>query len=185
MYDLDCVSGFMAVLGKTRQCPSGDCRASTVMIGHRNKTQSSVKASLAPIRPRLETKGARDWTRRDFLSAVGGATAASTVAAGGLTSGCANLPQRITRGETRRKQIVLLATEVRTHSHAQHFIDRFLEGYGWQGRWYHPSVDLVALYVDQFPERDLARDRSRRFNVPIYPTVEEALTRGGSKLAVD
>ena len=38
-------------------------------------------------------------------------------------------------------------------------------------------MQLVSLYVDQFPERDLALERSRRFNVPIYPTVEEALTR--------
>jgi hypothetical protein len=74
---------------------------------------------------------------------------------------------------------------VRKYSHAQHFVDRFLEGYGWEGQWHHPSVDLVALYVDQFPENDLSRDRMKRFNVPIYGTIEEALTRGTSKLAVD
>ncbi len=83
------------------------------------------------------------------------------------------------------KTVALIATEVRRHSHAQHFIDRFLEGYGWEGRWHHPRVQLVSLYVDQYPEGDLARDRSLRFGVPIYPSVEEALGRGGSKLAVD
>src|SRR6266850_2580313 len=62
-------------------------------------------------------------------------------------------------------RVALIATEVRRHSHAQHFIDRFLEGYGWQGRHYHPAVKLVSLYVDQFPEGDLSRDRSRRFQV--------------------
>ncbi len=138
---------------------------------------------LTPIRSRWQTEGTRTWTRRDFLSAVN--AAAVSVGVGGLAGGCAHSSQKSARGETRRKQIALLATEVRIHSHAQHFIDRFLEGYGWQGRWYHPSTELVALYVDQFPERDLARERSRRFGVPIYPTVEEALTRGGSTLAVD
>jgi hypothetical protein len=84
-----------------------------------------------------------------------------------------------------RKRIALLATEVRRHSHAQHFIDRFLEGYGWEGRHYRPPVQLVSLYVDQFPEGDLARERSGRHRVPIYPSIAEALTRGGSTLAVD
>ena len=87
--------------------------------------------------------------------------------------------------KTRRKKIALLATEVRKYSHAQHFIDRFLEGYGWQGRHHHPPIELVSLYVDQIPDRDLSRERTRRHKVKIYPTVEEALTLGGSKLAVD
>src|SRR5207253_980095 len=37
----------------------------------------------------------------------------------------------------------------------------------------------------QFPANDLARERSRRHGVPIYPTIAEALTLGGSRLAVD
>src|SRR5947209_1234637 len=52
---------------------------------------------------------------------------------------------------TPRKRIAILATEVRKLSHPQHFIDRFLEGYGWQGRFHHPTIELAGLYVDQFP----------------------------------
>jgi hypothetical protein len=112
--------------------------------------------------------------RRRFLLASGAAA---------LAAGCA--PSRRVRGSSSPKTVALIATEVRRHSHAQHFIDRFLEGFGWQGQWHHPAVQLVSLYVDQFPDGDLARERSKRFNVPIYPTIEEALGRGGSKLAVD
>lgn len=122
--------------------------------------------------------------RRSFLSTTGAAGAG--IAGAGALSGC--IPKGtlgLGRGGRAPKTVAFLATEVRRHSHAQHFIDRFLEGYGWGGRWHHPEVKLVSMYVDQFPEQDLARDRSQRFNVPIYPTVEEALTRGGSKLAVD
>ena len=79
----------------------------------------------------------------------------------------------------------MIATEVRRYSHAQHFLDRFVEGYGWHGEHHHPPLDLVSLYVDQFPEGDLSRDRERRHPVKIYPTIAEALTLGGSKLAVD
>lgn len=113
-------------------------------------------------------------TRRSFIGALG---------AGAVAAGCATTLSQKSGGK--RKQIALIGTEVKRHSHAQHFIDRFLEGYGWEGQWHHPTVDLVSLYIDQFPENDLARERSARFKVPIYPTLEEALTRGGSKLAVD
>jgi hypothetical protein len=112
--------------------------------------------------------------RRKFLAATSAASA-------GLALGCHSLSTRSDKPKT----IALIATEVKRHSHAQHFIDRFLEGYGWEGRWHHPSVKLVSLYVDQYPEQDLARDRSKRFDVPIYPTIAEALTCGGSDLAVD
>ena len=84
-----------------------------------------------------------------------------------------------------RKKIALIGTEVRTHSHAQHFIDRFLVGYGWEGAWRKPEVDLVSLYIDQFPEGDLARGTAARHSVPIYSSIADALTLGTSKLAVD
>jgi hypothetical protein len=84
-----------------------------------------------------------------------------------------------------RKKVALIATEVRKYSHATHFIDRLLEGYGWQGEHHHPPLELAGLYVDQFPDGDLARERSERHHVRIYPTIAEALTLGGSKLAVD
>lgn len=87
--------------------------------------------------------------------------------------------------ENRRKKIALLGTVVFKHSHAQHFLDRFLQGYIWAGGWRRPDVDLVSIYIDQFPENELSRGIAKRHEVPIYPTVEEALTLGGSKLAVD
>ena len=99
-------------------------------------------------------------------------------------AGCASV-KTAARDRRERKRIALLATVVRKYSHAQHFIDRFLEGYGWQGAWHRPEVDLVSLYVDQFPATDLSRDREKRFGARIYPTVAEALTRGGSRLEVD
>lgn len=127
----------------------------------------------------LNRKAQRCLSRRQFISAMAGAT--PLVLAPGWAAGCANI---ITNSSS-VKTVALLATEVRRHSHAQHFIDRFLEGYGWNGSWHHPGVRLVSLYVAQFPEGDLARERSARFKVPIFSTIEDCLTLGGSKLAVD
>lgn len=124
------------------------------------------------------------WSRRGFLTRVVGCTAAGAAVRGGWAA--AELPSVRTRSKTQRRlRVALLATEVRKHSHAQHFIDRLVEGYGWEGSHYRPGIDLASLYVDQFPTGDLARERSRRHGVPIYPTIAEALTLGGAKLAVD
>ena len=87
---------------------------------------------------------------------------------------------------TKRPKIAAIVTEYRQYSHGQHIVDRFLEGYGWNGRHHHPPMDLVSLYVDQRPESDLSRDRAERFpQMKIYPTVADTLTLGGSDLAVD
>lgn len=89
-------------------------------------------------------------------------------------------------GAAGRPRIAALITEFRRHAHGQHFVDRFLEGYGWNGQHYHPPMDLVSLYVDQRPKGDLTADRAARFpSMKVFPTIAETLTLGGSKLAVD
>jgi len=85
-----------------------------------------------------------------------------------------------------RPKLAAITTVYRKMSHTQHVIDRYLEGYGWNGTHHHPEMDLIALYVDQVPPDDLSRDRAARFPaMKIYPTIAEALTCGTGKLAVD
>jgi hypothetical protein len=85
----------------------------------------------------------------------------------------------------RRPRIAFLGTEVRTHSHAQHFLDRHTSGYTWRGAWQSPRIEVAAVYIDQFPDGDLARQRIKKHHLDLYPTIEESLTLGGEKLAVD
>jgi hypothetical protein len=89
------------------------------------------------------------------------------------------------RGNTARNKVAFLGTEVRTHSHAQHFLDRMTLGYSWAGEWIASRLEVASLSVDQFPEGDLARQRAARHGLKLFPTIEEALTLGGSSLAVD
>ena len=85
-----------------------------------------------------------------------------------------------------RPRIAALVTEYRRYAHGQNIVDRLMGGYGWEGRWHYPELDVVSLYVDQFPENDLSREREARWpDLNIYPTIAEALTLGGSELAVD
>lgn len=89
------------------------------------------------------------------------------------------------RAQTARKKIAFLGTEVRTHSHAQHFLDRHAMGYTFGGKWQYPRFDIASVFIDQSPEEDLAPGRIEKYKLKAFQTIEEALTLGGSKLAVD
>lgn len=85
-----------------------------------------------------------------------------------------------------RPKLAAICTTYFKYSHAQHIVDRFLEGYGWNGAHHRPAMDLVSLYVDQIGGTDFSRERARRFPaMKMFPTIAEALTLGGSRLAVD
>ena len=110
-------------------------------------------------------------TRRNFLAATAGALA---------------LPELARASTNRRPRIAALATNYQKYSHAQHIVDRFLEGYGWEGRHHRPAMDIVSLYVEQIGDNDLSRERVRRHEqLKSYPTIAEALTCGTDRLAVD
>lgn len=83
------------------------------------------------------------------------------------------------------KTVAFLGTEVRRHSHAQHFLDRLTDGYTWGGRWQKPRVKVASVYIDQFPDGDLARQRIDKHRLQQFPTIADALTLGGDKIAVD
>lgn len=85
-----------------------------------------------------------------------------------------------------RPQVAVILTEFTYRSHAHVILENFLEPYYFNGKLTHSGMDVVALYVDQFPKgRDMARDVARQYGIPIYPTIAGALQRGGSQLAVD
>ena len=87
---------------------------------------------------------------------------------------------------TDRPKLAAVVTTYFKFSHAQHIVDRFLYGYGWMGTHHRPPMDLVSLSVDQVGKGDLSRSRGEQFpSMRICPTIAEALTLGGSKLAVD
>ncbi|MEZ6134674.1 MAG: hypothetical protein R3C53_07175 [Pirellulaceae bacterium] len=95
------------------------------------------------------------------------------------------LPSLTWANQQRKKRIAFIATDVYQHSHAQHFLDRFSMGYAMNGGWREPQVEIASVYIDQFNEKDLGRQRVECYGHTLYPTIAEALTLGGSKLAVD
>ncbi len=85
-----------------------------------------------------------------------------------------------------RPKIAAICTTYFQYSHAQHIVDRFLIGYGWNGEHHRPMMDVVSLWVDQVGKNDISRSRLAEFpQMKPYPTIAEALTLGTGKLAVD
>ena len=85
-----------------------------------------------------------------------------------------------------RPKLAAVCTTYFKYSHAQHIVDRFLEGYGWNGTHHHPAMDLVSIYIDQIGANDVSKSRLQQFpTMKLYPSIAEALTLGGSSLAVD
>ncbi|MFN8709532.1 MAG: twin-arginine translocation signal domain-containing protein, partial [Planctomyces sp.] len=125
-------------------------------------------------------------TRRTFLGTTLGAAAASVgtpwVHESALSKAFGTEQSKHT--EPIRK-IAIVTTVWTYQSHAQHMGDRFLVGYPRHGRWHRPPIQVVSLYVDQKPEGDLSAQRAKDHGFTVYPTIAEALRRGGSQLAVD
>jgi hypothetical protein len=83
------------------------------------------------------------------------------------------------------KRIAAIITEYRPNSHADVIVGKYLEGYNQDRQAPYPRSKVVSIFTEQIPKADMSRDMSRKYNVPIFRTVADALTLGGEKLAVD
>lgn len=122
-------------------------------------------------------------SRRQWLVQAGTAVAAPSLLEPRLLAQTTS-----TDGETSAappiKSVAGIVTAYERGLHADVLLGKILEGWKQDGGP-GPSLRLASLYVDQFTERDLARPLAAKYNVPIYDSIEEALTCGGHQLAVD
>src|SRR5437870_975070 len=119
---------------------------------------------------------ALNCSRRDFLRAA---------AAGGMWPVFAATLEQPASAADEPKAIAAVVTEFRTNSHAEVIVGRWLEGFELDGQSDRPRSRLVALHTDQVPANDISRKLCEKHKVTIYPTIRDALCRGGAKLAVD
>jgi len=82
------------------------------------------------------------------------------------------------------KKVAAVVTEYRHWSHADVLVGKILEGYNHDGKE-GPNLRLVSLYVDQFPEKDMARDLSKKYGFTLCDSIAKAVTLGGKAPAVD
>jgi hypothetical protein len=82
------------------------------------------------------------------------------------------------------KPVAAVVTVYTRHSHADVIVGKVLEGPNYDGKNLY-NLKLASLYVDQFPAGDLSRDLAKKHGFRLCSTIDEALTLGGDKLAVE
>jgi hypothetical protein len=107
-------------------------------------------------------------TRRDFGLVAGGVASAALGAAPPF----------------KRLPVAAVVTEYRRNSHADVIVGKILEGFRQDGGP-GPALRLAALYTDQVPRGDMSRDLAKKHGFLIARTIEEAITLGGDKVAVE
>jgi hypothetical protein len=83
------------------------------------------------------------------------------------------------------KRLAAIITEYRPNSHADVIIGKYLEGFNQDQMAPYPDSKIVSMFTEQVPDNDMSRPLAKKYNVPIFRTVADALTLGGNQLAVD
>jgi hypothetical protein len=84
-----------------------------------------------------------------------------------------------------KRKVAAVVTEFTYRSHAHVILENFLVPYLFNGEVIDPPCEIVSLYLDQTPEREMGHAVASEFRIPIFPTIAQALTSGGDTLAVD
>lgn len=84
-----------------------------------------------------------------------------------------------------RLNVAAVVTVYKQNSHADVIVSRLLKGYHINGQGPLPSLKLSSVYVDQKPDNDLSGPFAKEQGFRLSKTVQDALTLGTGKLAVD
>jgi hypothetical protein len=125
-----------------------------------------------------------DLTRRQFLHAAAGA-AATTSSGGDKKTADRPRSQPPPRLQKAKRRLAVITTVYHYLSHSYHICGRFLHGYLRNGQMHYPDWEIAGMHVEQIKKNDLSQEVAKEFKFPLFKSVQEALTLGGDKLAVD
>ena len=118
-------------------------------------------------------------SRRDCLTYLGVAGAGSGLSLSSVRSLAGDQEIAGAQAVCRRR-----GDHVSRRSHADVLIGRIVEGWRHQGGP-GPAPRLASLYIDQPADSELGLRMAAKHSVPICKTIEEAITLGRGKVAVD
>lgn len=113
--------------------------------------------------------------RRDWLTGT---------AALALGAGFSQLAGAGNAGAAKPKSVAAVITVYRPGSHADVLIGKILEGWKQDGG-VGPALTLASMYIEQFPADDIGRALAKKYNVPVFESIEKAVTVGGDHIPVD
>jgi hypothetical protein len=86
----------------------------------------------------------------------------------------------------RRPRVAAIYTVFRFRSHAHNILENFLKPYLFNGKRMESPCEVVSFYADQrSPTGDTTDEVAKQHRIPVFKTIEGALTLGGRELAVD
>lgn len=83
-----------------------------------------------------------------------------------------------------KKKVAGITTVYTRHAHADVLLTKILEGYNLDGGA-GPNLEIVGVYVDQFPANDMSRELAKKHGFRIFDSIADAVTLGTGRLAVD
>ncbi|HEY1008525.1 MAG TPA: hypothetical protein VGE58_00360, partial [Daejeonella sp.] len=132
------------------------------------------------------TNARRDFIKKTVFTAAGLSIVPGFVLGkdGSITSITDQL-SRALAGQDGIKKIAFITHIYRNAAHADVIGTKLFLGIPTDEGMVEPQVKIASIYIEQIGENDTGVRIAKMNNVPLYSTVEEALTLGGDKLAVD
>ena len=117
-------------------------------------------------------------TRRECLQ-----RAALLPLVGGLVAPTLSLASPLP-SHVKPKRVAAVVTVYFYNSHADVLLGKIMEGWKQDGGP-GPALELAGVYIDQFPASDIGRAACAKRGVPIFDTIEKAITVGSNSIPID
>ena len=129
--------------------------------------------------------------RRDFIKKSVFTAAGMSIIPGfvlGKDGNITSITEQLTRalaGQDGIKKVAFITHIYRNSAHADVIGTKLFLGIPSDDGMVAPQVKIVSVFIEQVGANDTGIQIAAMNDTPVYPTVEEALTLGGDKLAVD
>jgi hypothetical protein len=136
-------------------------------------------------------KSKKNNTRRDFIKQSALAAAGLTILPGvvfgkdGTPSLTREAVEMITAGQSGMKTVAFITNIYRNRAHGDAIGTALFLGMSTDDGIIAPQIKIVSVWIDQIGKNDTGVRIATMNGAKMYPTIEEALTLGGDKLAVD
>lgn len=117
----------------------------------------------------------RPIQRREFLQQAAGWS--------GLAAMGSIAPQVASARESEPLPVAGITTVYRRNTHADVIFGKILEGFDQQGGR-GPNLRLASLYIDQPDKSELGLELAKKYKVPVFDSIGEAVTVGGNGIPV-
>jgi len=128
----------------------------------------------------------RDFIKKSMFAAAGMSVIPGFVLGnGGEITSVTKQMARALAGQDGIKKIAFITHIYRNSAHADVIGTKLFLGIPADEGMITPQIKIASVYIEQIGANDTGIRIAKMNNTPVYATVEEALTLGGDKLAVD